>query len=203
MLSVFICFKFLYNLHVRSLVRTFCQSRHVSLFDSFFQSFAHNFFPFAQASFLLFCVHGFISLIKFNFSDSQQSTCIKLQKLETLRKLYQSLVGFLSVLDVSKTNSNQYEVQYANTDFSSIEHGISVNHIFRDLNMRSALHSAAEKGHVLAVHVLVQAGSQLDLQDGDLMTPIMLACLNGHTRVVQYLVKAGACVTHQVKKTLY
>lgn len=78
-----------------------------------------------------------------------------------------------------------------------IRHGINPNHVFRELNTRTALHAAAEKGHVLAVHVLVQAGSQLDPQDGDLMTPIMLASLNGHTRVVQYLVKAGACVTHQ------
>lgn len=78
-----------------------------------------------------------------------------------------------------------------------IRHGINPNHIFREINMRTALHVASEKGHVLAVHVLVQAGAQLDPQDGDLMTPTMLASLNGHTRIVQYLVKAGACVTHQ------
>ncbi|KAK3928595.1 Histone-lysine N-methyltransferase EHMT2 [Frankliniella fusca] len=78
-----------------------------------------------------------------------------------------------------------------------IRHGINPNHIFREMNMRTALHIASEKGHVLAAHVLVQAGAQLDLQDGDLMTPTMLASLHGHTRIVQYLVKAGACVTHQ------
>ena len=64
--------------------------------------------------------------------------------------------------------------------------------------MRTALHAAAVKGHVLAVHVLVQAGAQLDPQDSDLLTPAMLAALHGHVRIVQYLVKAGACVTHQV-----
>lgn len=78
-----------------------------------------------------------------------------------------------------------------------IRHGINPNHIFRDANMRTALHAAAEKGHVLAVHVLVQAGAQLDPQDNELMTPVMYACLNNHIRIVQYLVKAGACVTHQ------
>lgn len=78
-----------------------------------------------------------------------------------------------------------------------IRHGINPNHIYREISMRAALHAAAEKGHMLAVHVLVQAGAQLDPQDNELMTPTMLACLNGHLRVVQYLVKAGACVTHQ------
>ncbi|XP_034247421.1 histone-lysine N-methyltransferase EHMT2 isoform X2 [Thrips palmi] len=78
-----------------------------------------------------------------------------------------------------------------------IRHGINPNHIYREISMRTALHAASEKGHMLAVHVLVQAGAQLDPQDSELMTPTMLACLNGHLRVVQYLVKAGACVTHQ------
>ncbi|KAG8225218.1 hypothetical protein J437_LFUL012693 [Ladona fulva] len=61
--------------------------------------------------------------------------------------------------------------------------------------MQTALHVAAAGGHMACVHLLVQAGAQLDATDRDHSTPLMLAVRAGHNDVVAYLVRAGACVT--------
>ena len=59
----------------------------------------------------------------------------------------------------------------------------------------SPLHLAAQEGHVLISHVLVQAGGELDAIDDEQNTPLMLACIKGKANIVRYLLQAGADLT--------
>lgn len=45
------------------------------------------------------------------------------------------------------------------------------------------------------VHILVQAGAQVDVMDRNQLTPLMLAASKGKADVVRYLVRIGADVT--------
>ncbi|XP_017789410.1 PREDICTED: histone-lysine N-methyltransferase EHMT2 [Habropoda laboriosa] len=73
--------------------------------------------------------------------------------------------------------------------------GYNANHTFRDYVHRTGLHIAADKGHLSCVHVLVQAGAQLDVMDRNQLTPLMLAASKGKADVVKYLIRIGADVT--------
>nr|XP_033326268.1 histone-lysine N-methyltransferase EHMT1 isoform X2 [Megalopta genalis] len=73
--------------------------------------------------------------------------------------------------------------------------GYNANHTFREYAHRTGLHIAADKGHLSCVHVLVQAGAQLDLMDRNQLTPLMLAASKGKADVVKYLIRIGADVT--------
>jgi len=73
--------------------------------------------------------------------------------------------------------------------------GYNANHTFRDYAYRTGLHIAADKGHLSCVHVLVQAGAQVDVMDRNQLTPLMLAASKGKADVVKYLVRIGADVT--------
>ncbi|XP_054008738.1 histone-lysine N-methyltransferase EHMT2 isoform X1 [Hylaeus anthracinus] len=73
--------------------------------------------------------------------------------------------------------------------------GYNANHTFRDYAHRTGLHIAADKGHLSCVHVLVQAGAQLDVMDRNQLTPLMLAASKGQADVVKYLIRIGADVT--------
>ncbi|EFN60467.1 Histone-lysine N-methyltransferase, H3 lysine-9 specific 5, partial [Camponotus floridanus] len=73
--------------------------------------------------------------------------------------------------------------------------GYNANHTFRDYAHRTGLHIAADKGHLSCVHVLVQAGAQVDVMDRNQLTPLMLAASKGNASVVKYLVRTGADVT--------
>nr|XP_018903035.1 PREDICTED: histone-lysine N-methyltransferase EHMT2 isoform X1 [Bemisia tabaci]XP_018903036.1 PREDICTED: histone-lysine N-methyltransferase EHMT2 isoform X1 [Bemisia tabaci] len=73
--------------------------------------------------------------------------------------------------------------------------GLNPNHQFREWVMGSALHGACVGGHIGIVHILVQAGAQLDVLDRDQNTPLILAAGHGQNEVVKYLVKAGASIT--------
>ncbi|XP_014476702.1 PREDICTED: histone-lysine N-methyltransferase EHMT1 [Dinoponera quadriceps] len=73
--------------------------------------------------------------------------------------------------------------------------GYNANHTFRDYSHRTSLHIAADKGHMSCIHVLVQAGAQIDVMDRNQLTPLMLAANKGKADVVKYLVRIGADVT--------
>ncbi|XP_059482836.1 histone-lysine N-methyltransferase EHMT2 isoform X2 [Neocloeon triangulifer] len=70
--------------------------------------------------------------------------------------------------------------------------GHNLNHVFTKNGNKTALHAAAEKGHLATVHLLVQAGAQLDVMDSEQMTPLMQAVITEHNPVLKYLIKAGA-----------
>ncbi|XP_075526726.1 histone-lysine N-methyltransferase G9a [Dermacentor variabilis] len=55
-----------------------------------------------------------------------------------------------------------------------------------------ALHAAAQGGHLILVHMLLQVGLSVNQSDDQLYTPLMRAVDAGACAVVQYLLKAGA-----------
>jgi ankyrin repeat protein len=61
---------------------------------------------------------------------------------------------------------------------------------------KTALHFAANEGHLHLVHALVSAGANMEAVSSDqyARTPIHCAAYNGHFNVVQYLVSQGARV---------
>ncbi|CAB3372667.1 Hypothetical predicted protein [Cloeon dipterum] len=73
--------------------------------------------------------------------------------------------------------------------------GHNLNHVFTTNENKTALHAAAGKGHLATVHLLVQAGAQLDVMDSEQMTPLMVAVVTEHNPVLKYLIKAGASLT--------
>ncbi|XP_059404272.1 histone-lysine N-methyltransferase EHMT1-like isoform X1 [Carassius carassius] len=62
---------------------------------------------------------------------------------------------------------------------------------------KTPLHCAAEEGHKEICHILVQAGSNVDICDVEQRTPLMYACENNHLETVKYLLKAGASAGHK------
>lgn len=73
--------------------------------------------------------------------------------------------------------------------------GYSPKQRFTEAEGGTPLHVAAAEGHVLTVHILVQAGSELDALDEEQNTALMLACNHGCPEVVKYLLQAGADMT--------
>lgn len=61
----------------------------------------------------------------------------------------------------------------------------------------TALHAAADAGHVRAVEYLIDSGAALDILDVISMTPLMHACSRGRSKVALLLMAAGADVQHE------
>lgn len=76
--------------------------------------------------------------------------------------------------------------------------GLNPNHLFRDFGMGSALHAASAGGYLILVHILTQAGAQLDQLDKEQNSPLILAIQNSHNDIVKYLIKAGANISLKV-----
>ncbi len=57
------------------------------------------------------------------------------------------------------------------------------------------LHLAALRGQLEAVELLVDAGAEVSVGDGDNTTPLVCATIGGHLEVVKYLVSQGASLT--------
>jgi ankyrin repeat protein len=58
----------------------------------------------------------------------------------------------------------------------------------------SALHHAANEGHIVCVQLLVESGANVNCVNGDGATALYMASWCGHTECVQYLISAGADV---------
>lgn len=64
-----------------------------------------------------------------------------------------------------------------------------------DMSKRSALHYAVERGHRQIVQDLLTIGrSRPNVEDGNLMTPLLLAAAQGHGHIVPMLLLEGACL---------
>ncbi|CAI7584945.1 unnamed protein product [Penicillium glandicola] len=61
-----------------------------------------------------------------------------------------------------------------------------------DHDKQTALHLAAEKGHLDIVRVLTDAGSPINAQDGNGATPLAFAARAGHMDIVKFLLCCGA-----------
>lgn len=73
--------------------------------------------------------------------------------------------------------------------------GYSPSQRFSECEGGTPLHVAASEGHVLTLHILVQAGAELDVMDEEQNTALMLACIGGRVEAVKYLLQAGADLT--------
>lgn len=62
----------------------------------------------------------------------------------------------------------------------------------------NVLHYAAQNGLLAAVHMLNVAGVELDMQDNEQNSPLLLAILAHKNHVVGYLVKVGANIALKV-----
>ncbi|CAN7994082.1 unnamed protein product [Ixodes hexagonus] len=87
------------------------------------------------------------------------------------------------------TASKTGELERALQDVVS---GVDVSAAHEDQDGATALHAAAAAGHLAIVHLLVQAGAQVDCQDAQLYTPLMRAVDARRASVVHYLLKVGA-----------
>ncbi|XP_001604667.2 histone-lysine N-methyltransferase EHMT2 isoform X1 [Nasonia vitripennis] len=95
---------------------------------------------------------------------------------------------FISLYNAAKNGELQKLVNV-------LANGFNANHTFKEQGHRTGLHVAADKGFLACVHVLVQAGAQVDVLDRNQLSPLMLAAANGKADVVRYLMKVGADVT--------
>ncbi|XP_064615910.1 histone-lysine N-methyltransferase EHMT2-like [Liolophura sinensis] len=72
--------------------------------------------------------------------------------------------------------------------------GSDPNEKFPDFDGHCAVHAAGIGGSLPVLHVLIQAGGEVNCIDGLLKTPLMYASENSHLPLIKYLVKAGASV---------
>ena len=66
-----------------------------------------------------------------------------------------------------------------------------------NLSSRYPLHYASLNGHVVEVNRLIQAGGDVNEEDGDGVTPLRLASGRGHVEVAKSLIQAGGEVNCQ------
>uniref|UniRef100_A0A0K2TKJ7 Transient receptor potential cation channel subfamily A member 1 homolog [Aplysia californica] n=1 Tax=Lepeophtheirus salmonis TaxID=72036 RepID=A0A0K2TKJ7_LEPSM len=71
---------------------------------------------------------------------------------------------------------------------------ISVNDLFDNL----PLHVASKEGNVEIVHLLINAGSDIDKKNEDEMTALHLASLNGRVKVVEEILKSDRCAISDI-----
>ncbi|KAK6195050.1 hypothetical protein SNE40_000564 [Patella caerulea] len=72
--------------------------------------------------------------------------------------------------------------------------GLDPNQRYSEHEDQTAIHAAANSGHLAIVHILVQCGAVVHIQDKTLRTPLMCATENDNKSIIQYLVNAGASV---------
>ena len=63
-----------------------------------------------------------------------------------------------------------------------------------NVHKRTALHYAIEYGHLKVVELLLSKGAEIDVEDEDRYSPLMLAGTNHHFDIVYHLITAGASV---------
>ena len=76
--------------------------------------------------------------------------------------------------------------------FIFIAQGFDPNYVFEEHDNETPLHAAASGGHLMIVHILIQAGANINALNQNLYTPMMIAIEEKHHSVMQYLLKAGA-----------
>ncbi|KAG6454088.1 hypothetical protein O3G_MSEX008474 [Manduca sexta] len=72
----------------------------------------------------------------------------------------------------------------------------------QDAFMRTALHYAAEQGHLSVVKLLIEAGCKLDVTAGDGLTPLHVAVVKNHVDVVRTLLSAGSHVNYKTHEKM-
>ena len=75
-----------------------------------------------------------------------------------------------------------------------IGHGAHVDVYKKDHSKRTALHYASERGDLKVVEALLSKGAEIDLEDEDCCTALMLAARSRHSDILLYLIDHGADV---------
>lgn len=75
-----------------------------------------------------------------------------------------------------------------------LKRGMDANSV--DRSGQPVLHIAAREGNLDVLQALVQAGADIDKRNAMKETPIMLAALAGHTRLVEFLLSKEAQINH-------
>lgn len=68
---------------------------------------------------------------------------------------------------------------------------IDINNKIPECNDGTILHLAAQKSAVSVAHMLVVAGTQIDIFDKEQNTPLMIAVMSSNNDTVRYLIKTG------------
>ncbi|RWS16657.1 histone-lysine N-methyltransferase EHMT2-like protein [Dinothrombium tinctorium] len=115
------------------------------------------------------------------------------------RKQLENLLTALSVEKQSPsirfTNKNFYAVSKTgevDKVLGLLAQGFDPNYTFEENDNETPLHTAAAAGHLVIVHLLIQAGASPNVLNKNMDTPLTLAVINKHPAVVKYLIKAGA-----------
>jgi ankyrin repeat protein len=75
-----------------------------------------------------------------------------------------------------------------------LKRGMDANTV--DRTGQPVLHIAAREGNLEVLRVLVQAGADIDKRNAMKETPIMLAALGGHVKLVEFLISREAQINH-------
>ncbi|XP_075992285.1 uncharacterized protein LOC142987424 [Anticarsia gemmatalis] len=81
---------------------------------------------------------------------------------------------------------------------SVVSHGIDQQDAF----MRTALHYAAEQGHIGIVKILIEAGCKVNITAGDGLTPLHVAVIKNHIEIVKTLLEAGSHVNYKTHEKM-
>lgn len=93
------------------------------------------------------------------------------------------------------TNKNFYAVAKSGDIekvLSLLAQGFDPNYTFEENDNETPLHAAASSGHLVVVHLLIQAGANPNVLNKNMITPLMQAIENKNNLVVKYLINAGA-----------
>lgn len=98
-------------------------------------------------------------------------------------------------VDLNKRSKTLQELAQGNTNLEAVtkyKMMARAHHCIHE-PYKTPLTAACEMGHVSIVELLINAGANVNLNDGD-KTPLTAACGNGHLNVVEELIKAGSNV---------
>lgn len=144
------------------------------------------------------------SPVKYTIPDTKKVLSVAHMPFGPERQQLKDVLLLLSEQDkssppkLSAFSKNFYQV-VKNNDVDKVlkllTQGFDPNHAFEENDGQRALHAAAANGNITIVHLLVQAGAELNAADKSLNTPLIMAVRSEKNNdVVRYLIKVGAAI---------